>query len=127
MLKQVKYFKGLFVALFHQGLPPFCGEYGKMISQFQYQVLLVKVGLDHNKFEGMNKSLIGKTIIDELAVDFELVDSFRTTVAQLPPISYVDHVELRVLDKEMEKIEMPSRDQWKTIEKFGEMKYRLLQ
>ena len=104
MLKQVKYFKGFFVGLFHKGIPPFCGAYGKIISQLEYQVLLVNAGLDHNKFEGMNQSLMGKTIIDKLVVDFELVDSFRTTVAQLPPISYVDHVELRVLAKEMENI-----------------------
>ena len=45
--------------------------------------------------------------------------------AKLPPITYVDHVELWVLVKEMENIEVPSGDQWKTIEKFGKIKYRL--
>ena len=55
-------------------------------------------------------------------MDFELVDSFRTIGAQLPPISYVDHVELRVLAKEMESLEIPSGDQWKTTENFGKMK-----
>ena len=43
----------------------------------------------------------------------------------MPPIFYVDNVELRVLDKEMENMEMSSRDHWKTIEKFGKMKYRV--
>ena len=47
--------------------------------------------------------------------------------AKLPPIYYVDHVELRVLAKEMENIEVPFGDQWETIEKFGKMKYRLHQ
>ena len=75
----------------------------------------------------MNQSLIGKTIIDKLVVDFELVDSFRTIGSQLPPISYVDHVEIRVLAKEMENFEIPSGDQWKTIETLDKMKYRLHQ
>ena len=42
-------------------------------------------------------------------------------------ISYVYHVELRLLAKEMENIEAPYGGQWKTIEKFGKMKYRLHQ
>ena len=66
----------------------------------------------------MTQFLKGKVIIDKLVVYFELVYSFRTIGASLPPISYVDHVELRVLVKEMENIEMKSRDQSKTIEKF---------
>ena len=60
-------------------------------------------------------------------VEFELLDSFRTTSDQLPPICYVDHVEMRVLDKEMTNLEMASRDQWNTIEKIGKMKYRIHQ
>ena len=75
----------------------------------------------------MAQSLSGKVIIDKMVVDFELIDSFGTIGAQLPPISYVDHVELRVLDKEMTNIEVPSRDQWNTIENFGKMKYMLHQ
>ena len=47
--------------------------------------------------------------------------------AKLPPISYVDHVELRALAKKMKNLEVPSRDQWNPIEKFGKMKYRLHQ
>ena len=56
-----------------------------------------------------------KLIIDKLVVDFELVNTLRTIGAQLPPISYVDHVELRVLSMDMESLELPSRDQWNTI------------
>ena len=47
--------------------------------------------------------------------------------AKLPPIPYVDHVEKRVWAKEMENIEFPYGDQWKTIEKLGKIKYRLHQ
>ena len=75
----------------------------------------------------MTQPLSGKLIIDKLVVDFELVYSFRMFGAKLPLIYYVDHVELRVLYKEMKNLEVPFGDQWKTIEKFGKMKYRLHQ
>ena len=75
--------------------------------------------LDHRKFEDMTQSLTGKVTIDKLVVDFAILDSFKIINAKMPPISYVDHVELRVLDKEMENIEVPYGDQLKTIEKFG--------
>ena len=67
----------------------------------------------------------GKVIVEKLVVDFVIVDSFRMIGAKMPPISYVDHVELRVLAKEMENLEVPYGDQWKTIEKFGKMKHIL--
>ena len=127
MLQQDKSFKGLFVELFQKALPHFWDEDDKLIYQFKYQALLVIVRLHHNKFEDMTQSLSGKVIIDKLVVEFELIDSLWTIGAQLPPISYVDHVELRVLSKEMESLEIPYGDQQKTIEKFGKMKYKLHQ
>ena len=47
----------------------------------------------------MNQSMLGKVIVDKLVVDFEIVDSFRMIGAKMPLISYVDHVEVRVLAK----------------------------
>ena len=57
-------------------------------------------------------------MVDKLAVDFEIMNAFMRVCTQLPIISYVDHVELRVLTKEMANLELPSMDQWKMIEKF---------
>ena len=51
----------------------------------------------------MIHSMRGKDIIDKMAVYFEIVNSFRMIGAKMPPISYVDHVELRVLSKETKK------------------------
>ena len=127
MLHTVENFKGSFMSLFQKGLPSFWEEDDMRISQSKFQALLVKSRLDHKKFEDMTQSLSQKIIIDKLEVDFELVNSFKEINAHLPPISYIDHVELRVLEKEMESLEFPSRDQWKTIEKFGKMKYKLHQ
>ena len=73
----------------------------------------------------MTQSLTRKFIIDNLVMDFEILDSFRMIGAKLSPIDYVDHVELRVLAKEMTNHVVPSGYQWKTIEFFGKMKYRL--
>ena len=87
--------------------------------------MLVKARVDHNKFEDMAQSLSRKFIVEKLAVDSELLNSFRTIGTQLLTIAYVGHVELRVLDKEMENIKMKSRDQWKTVEIFYKMKYSL--
>ena len=71
--------------------------------------------------------MTGKVIIDKLAVDFEILDLFRMIGSKLTPISYADHLELRFLAKEMTSNEVPSGDKWKTIEKFGTMKYKLHQ
>ena len=75
----------------------------------------------------MTQSLSGKIIIDKLAVDFEIINMFMAIFTQFPPISYVYHVELRVLVKEMKNMELPYLDQCKTIEKFGRKKYKLHQ
>ena len=93
----------------------------------EYHAQLVKCRLDHKKFEDMQQYLSGKTIVEKLSKDFEIINTFRATCAQLPPISYVDHVELRVLAKEMASLELPTVDRWKTIEKFGKTKYKLRQ
>ena len=66
-------------------------------------------------------------MVDKLAVDFEMINTFIAVCSQLPPISYVDHVELKVLEKEMDNMELPYVDQWKEIEIFGRTKYKLCQ
>ena len=127
MQHQVKVFKSSFVSPFQKGFPSFWEEDGKILSQVEYQALLFKCRLDHKKFEDMNQSLSEKTVVDKLVVDFEIINTFRTICFQLPPISYVDHVELRLLAKEMVNLELPSMNQSKTIEKFERTKYKLHQ
>ena len=92
MQHQIKIFKGLFVSLFQKGFPSFWREDGKLLSQSGYQELFVICRLDHIKFEDMNQYLLGKIVIDKLAVDFEIIDTFRIVCTRLPPISYADHV-----------------------------------
>ena len=66
--------------------------------------------MDHRKFEDMTQSLTEKVIIDKLVVDFEILDLFIIIGAKIIPISYVDHMDLRVLSKEMTSHEVSSRD-----------------
>ena len=96
------------------------------MSQVEYQTLLENSRFDHRKIEDMTQSLLAKIIIDKLVVDFELVNMFRTIGGKFPPIAYVDHVEMILISREMVNLELPSRDQWKTIEKFGKTKYRYI-
>ena len=81
-----------------------------MISQSKYHDLLVKSRLDNRNFEYMNHSLSWKAILEKLVVDFAIVDSFMMKGTNIPHVSYVDHMELRVVAKEMENMEVPSRD-----------------
>ena len=74
----------------------------------------------------MQQSLYGKKIMDKLSKYFDILQSFRSICAQLPDISYKEHVEIRVLAKEMVILELPTVEQWKAIEKYGKTKYRLL-
>ena len=94
MLQHVNSFKYLFTELFQKGLPSFWDEHGKLISQSEYQDLLVKATLDHRKFKDMTQSLTGKAIIDKLVVYFEILDLFRIIGGKVTPIYYVDHLEL---------------------------------
>ena len=87
-------FIGLFTQLFQNGLPSFWEENGKIMSQVDYHAQLVICRLDHRKFEDMHQSLSGKTIIENLSMEFEIIDTFRAICAQLPKISYLYHVEV---------------------------------
>ena len=70
MYHQVKIFLGLFTPLFKMVLPSLWEENGKLLSQEEYHAQLVRCRLDHKKFEDMQQSLLGKTIVENLSVDF---------------------------------------------------------
>ena len=53
MQHHVNIFKGSFVSLFQKGLPFLGEEDRKLLTQVEYQDLLVKCRLDHKKFEDM--------------------------------------------------------------------------
>ena len=96
-----------------------------MLTQKEYRDRLIECRSNHTKFADMQQSLSRKKIVDKLADDFEMVFAFKATCARFPDYSYRDHVKLRVLSKEMFTLDLPSMDQWKTIEKYGRFKYTL--
>ena len=75
--------------------------------------------MDHSKFEDLEKGLKGNTIVDKLTNDFKILSQFRTIKSCLPPISYASYVELEVLIKEMVDYDIPSKSQWKEVERLG--------
>ena len=103
----------------------FWEEKGKMFSQKEYHDHLIECRLYHWKFKDMQQSLSGKVIVDKLSYAFELLFSFKSTCAWFPYFSYREHVELRVLEKEMASLDLPSIDQWKLVEKYGISKYKM--
>ena len=72
-LLQVNNFRQDFKELFEDGLPSFWDEEGRMFSQEHYHNLLVQCRMDHSKFNELEKSLTGKTIVDMLTEDFEIL------------------------------------------------------
>ena len=101
MVHQLKIFRDILDPLFKKRLPFFWEEKGVMLAQKEYQDKLIECRLDHTKCTDMHQSLSGKTIVDKLEDDFEIVFDFKAMCARLPYFSYRDHVELCVLSKEM--------------------------
>ena len=125
MVHQLKLFRYMFDPLFKKGLPFFWEEKGAMLTQKEYQDKLIECRLDHTKIADMYQSLSRKTIVDKMADEFEMFFSFKEACSHLQNHSYIDHVELHVLSKEMSTLDFPSADQWKTVEKYGSSKYTL--
>ena len=70
---QVDNFKQDFKELFEDGLPSFWDEEGQMFLQEHYHSLLVQNRMDHSKFDDLEKSLTGKTIVDKLTEYFKIL------------------------------------------------------
>ena len=75
----------------------------------------------------MQQSLSRKITIDNLDGDFEMMIDFKATCAKLQYFPYVENVELKVLEKEMINLDLPTFGPWKIIENFGKSKYKLRQ
>ena len=118
-------FKQEFKELFEDGLPSFWDEEGRMFSQEHYHSLLVQNHVDHSKFDDLEKSLTGKTIVDKLTEDFKILQKFTIIRSRLPKKSYEAYMELEVSIQEMTKCDTPSSEQWKAVERFGKTKYIL--
>ena len=88
-----------------------------MLIQKEHHEKLIECRLDHTNFTNMNQSMFGRTIVDKLVDEFEIFFAFKEACSHLQNFPYMDHIELRVLAKEMSTLDLPSVDQWKTVEK----------
>ena len=96
MAAQVNNFKQVFKELFEDGLPSFWDTEGWLFSQEHYHNLLVQSRMDHSKFDDLEKGLTGKTIVDKLKEDFEILQKFLIVRKGFPKVSYESYMELEV-------------------------------
>ena len=74
-----------------------------------------------------HKSLSGKTVIDKLTVDFDMLFDFKSICTNLLEFTYAENMELTIMGKETISLYLPTTDQWKLVVNYGKSKYRLHQ
>ena len=78
-----------------------------MLSQKEYHDRLIDCRQEHRKFEDMaQQSLSGKTVVDKLSSEFELLFDFIVVCTIFPMPSYLENIELNVLVEEMIELEI---------------------
>ena len=99
-----------------------------MWSHKEYNDRLISFILDHRQFDDMQQqSLPGKTMIDKLTIDFEMMFDFKAICTKLPEFSYAKNMDLSVMEKEMISLYLPTIDLWKLVDNYGKIKYKLHQ
>ena len=78
--------------------------------------------MDHSKFEAMEVNLKGPSLVEYLAIYFEILNQFKKVKIGLPTMSYATCIDLDILIKEMMDYEIPSDSQWKEIVWLGKTK-----
>ena len=81
-----------------------------MFSQEDYHNFLVQSRMDHSKFNDLEKSLTGKTIVDMLTEDFQIFQKFLLVRKGFPKVSYEAYMELEVSIREMMECDTPSAE-----------------
>ena len=128
MHNEIKKLIQLFNPLFKRGIPFFQEEKGGMLSQKEYNDRLISCRVEHRQFDDtQHQFFLGKAVIDKLDGDFEMLFEFKAMCTKLLDFSYSENVELRVLEKEMINMDLPVFYQWKIIENYRKIKYKLHQ
>ena len=121
---KVKQVIRLFRSLVNKGIPFFWEEKGPLLSQKEYLEFLVTCRWDNIKFRDMQQSLLGRTICDKLASEFELLFDFKSTYAKAPKTSYPETMELKLKALDMAVTNFPVPDQWRSIQQYGSSKFK---
>ena len=125
IIHKIKEVADLFNPIVNRGIPFFWEEKGPVLSQQEYLDKLVKCRLDHNKFEDMQHALSGKIVFDKLTGEFELLFDFEVTCTKVPDLSYIDNMELRVLEHEIVIVDLLNSEHWRSIQQYGSTKFKL--
>ena len=105
--KEVKENYTLLKYLLQKGLPPFWDPENKLLSKRDYSELFVWKRNDHSKFDDLEGSLKGETIVVKLGDIFDLLNIIRRIKFPKPLIEEYVNLELEAI--QMFEIEMPSR------------------
>jgi hypothetical protein len=122
MEHNIQEFKDAFEQLFIKGLPSFWNGRGSLYNQEDYNTLLMQCRMDHSKFEAIEESLKGPSLVEYLATDFEILNKFKIVKVSMPTMSYATCIDLEILIKEMMDCGIPSDSQWKEIMRLGKTK-----
>ena len=99
-----------------------------MWSQKEYNDKLISCRLDYRQFDDMqHQSLSGKIVFDKLTRYFKMLFDFKAICTKLSEFSYAKNVELNVMVKEMVGLYLSTIDQWKLVDNYGKIKYKLQQ
>ena len=83
-----------------------------MLSQKEYYDRLVECMWDHRKFKYITqKSLSEKTVIRKLSGEFELLFEIKVLCVKFSTPSYMENLELEVLEEEVVKLGTPTTNQ----------------
>ena len=94
--KSVHDFKDLFEELFIKGLPSLWDGKGKLHEHEDYNALLTQAMMDHSRFEYIDEVLKGWTVVEMLAIDFEILNKFKIIKFGFPVISYASFIDLEI-------------------------------
>ena len=99
--KSVRDFKDLFEELFINGLPSLWYGKGKLHEQESYNALLTQTRMDHSRFEDLDEVLKGETVVEMLAIDFEILNKFKIIKLGFHVMLYASCIDLEILIKQM--------------------------
>ena len=114
--KEVKEIYALLKSLLEKGLPPFWDPENKLLSKRDYSELLVQKRNNHSKFDDLEGSLKGETIVVKLGDLFYLLNIIRRIKFPEPLIEEYINLELRVI--QMHEMAVPTRVFFKELAKM---------
>ena len=105
--KEVKEIYDFLKSLLEKELPPLWDPENKLLSKRDYSELLVRKRNDHSKFDDLEGSLKGETIVVKLGDLFDLLNIIKRIKFPKPLIEEYINLELEAI--QMYEIAMPTR------------------